>query len=40
MTRLTAAFAVTACLLCTISAAILLAVAASEVMDLILGVAK
>lgn len=40
MTRAQTAFAVTACLLCTISAAILLAVAASEVMDLVLGVVK
>ena len=40
MTRAQTAFAVAACILCTLSATILLAVAASDVMDLILGVGK
>jgi len=40
MTRAQTAFAVVTCAVCTISAAILLAVAASEVMDLVLGVVK
>lgn len=40
MTRPTAAFAVVTCAVCTISVAILIAVAASEVMDLVLGVVK